>query len=153
MQELLEAVKDWPVIVQGALGSALFSLIIFGGQAATKYITVKYSFHSKRSRYTWLVNRSAQLRANMAASDAEFSAYAIIMLYRASRYLFRALMWLSLGLLLEVFFQPAAVIGFAGCIYYLFKGYNVVGGLENTGDFPKQLEDTMKEIEDLDRNS
>ena len=56
----------------------MFSLIIFGGLAATKYITVKYSFHSKRSRYTWLVNRSAQLRENMAASDAEFSAYAMV---------------------------------------------------------------------------
>ena len=153
MQTTLDIIKDWPIIVQGALGSGLFWLVLLIGQKVTSDLTQKYAQHSKKSRLCWLVNRSAILRANLSGTDNEFSVYAMIMVYRASRYLFRALMWMALGLLSQVFIEPVSIIGFVGCLYYLFKGFNIVSGTdESREELDSELKTTLAEIEKISRN-
>lgn len=57
MDQLITAIKEWPVILQGALGSALFSLFLWLAAWARKHISLSYSRHSVDSRKTWLINQ------------------------------------------------------------------------------------------------
>jgi hypothetical protein len=153
MHELIEAIKAWPIIIQGCLGSALFWLILQVGQNSTKYAVGKYSFHSKKSRLTWLTHRRMNLEARLSTTNAEHGAHASLLLYRASRPLFKALMWFSLTLISPLF-MPALVIGFIGGIYYLFNGYNIVAGIpaEENESLETLLAETIQEINLLEAN-
>lgn len=134
MSEIISAIKDWPVIVQGAIGSGLFWIILLLCQKTADYLSRKYSQHSNYSRESWLINRHTMIQLVLSESLEEKGSYASILLYRSSRYLFKAIMWLALGLVLQIFYTLAALIGFIGCLYYLFKGYYVVGGANQSND-------------------
>lgn len=146
MDKLILVVKDWPVIVQGVIGSALFWLILLIGQHFSNFVSASYSRHSKQARLSWLTNRKAQLMGDASRSDAEFATYALILLYRASRHLFKGLMWLAMGLVFQSVFMPAGIIGFIGCLYYLLKGSEIVGPILSETGTPNELEAVKKEI-------
>ena len=149
MQELIDAVRAWPVIIQGALGSALFWLVLLIGQALTGRIAKGYSSHSKQARLSWLISEHAKCMANEATSDTEFSAFALILLYRSTRHLLKALMWLSMGLVFQSLFLPAGTVGFLGCLYYLFKAAEIVAPLDDEKHSAEQLAKISKEIMEL----
>lgn len=149
MQELIDAVKAWPVIVQGALGSALFWLVLLIGQSLTTMISAGYSNHSKQARLSWLISEQAKCRAMTSSSDAEFAAFATILVYRASRQLLKSFMWLAMGLVFQSLFMPAGTIGFLGCLYYLFKAAEVVAPLGEEKDPSAELAKIVKEIAEL----
>lgn len=147
MQELIEAVKAWPVIIQGTLGSALFWLLLLIGQYATTKISSLYSHHSKMGRKSWLV--SAQLKYLGASTDNEMEIVRCVatLVYRSLRFLFKALMWLVMGLIFQQFFTLASVIGFCGCLYYLFKAYEIVSPIRYEEDAALKLAEINAEIE------
>jgi hypothetical protein len=43
MTELIDTILKWPIIVQGALGSGLFWLVLFMGQKSVNKISDSYS--------------------------------------------------------------------------------------------------------------
>lgn len=145
MQELIEAVKAWPVIVQGALGSGLFWLVLLVGQKATAAASEAYSRHSKASRIGWLVTASIRYQA---AIDNDPS-YAAMLIYRSARHLYKGIMWLALGFSIQSILDIGGIIGFAGCIYYLLTAYEVVAPMDPGEDREKKLEQIRKELSDL----
>ncbi|MEQ6969119.1 hypothetical protein [Pectobacterium polaris] len=148
MQEIITAITEWNVIIQGALGSAVFWLFLLLGQKLSAFCSRKYSSHSSNTRKTWLINRSAIIKMRLSHSLEDQSHFATILFYRASRFLFNALMWLVLGLALNIILQPVSAIGYIGCLYYLSKGLYVVGGTDETDE---ELEQELKRInEELD---
>ena len=153
MQETINIIKEWPTIIQGALGSALFWLILIFSEKLFVFLSKKYSIHSKKSRKTWIINRMAAIGLSTAKTN-ESQIYFIIGLgYRSSRFLFKALMWLTLGLIFQTILQPLSIIGFIGCLYYLIKGYNVVKGTEeNEEELLEELKSLKSELHTL-RNS
>jgi hypothetical protein len=152
MQELFVSIKAWPVIVQGALGSGLFWLVLRIGQWLTNKASAKYSHISKEARLSWLIN--AQTKYEGASTDKELSHVASVstLSYRAMRYLFRALQWMTLGLVIQSFVELPAVVGYIGCLYYLFKGYEVVAPIRAEDDTVAKLMKVNEEIESLKRN-
>ena len=126
MQELIDAIKAWPVIIQGALGSALFWLLLLVGQKFAAYAAGRYSHISKKARIAWLINEQAKCLASLAETPSDFSTYAVIILYRTSRSLIKAGMWLVLGLIAQSMISELGVIGFIGALYYLLRAYGVV---------------------------
>jgi hypothetical protein len=149
MQELVEAIKAWPVIVQGALGSALFWLILLVGQKLATRLASWQSTRSKRARRNWLVNERAKCLAGLAPSAETFATYATILLYRASRPLCRSLLWLVLGLAFEALFFPAGLVGYIGALYYLFKAIDVLGVIHGERHTQSELEKIDHELESL----
>jgi hypothetical protein len=149
MQELIDAIKAWPIIIQGALGSALFWLVLLCGQYLTTRISRSYSLHSKVTRESWLVGERAKCMANISKTDFEFSAYAIILMYRAARHLCKALMWLAMGLVFQSLFLPAGVIGFLGCLHYLFKVAEVLGPIDDERHSASTLAKIDQELNEL----
>lgn len=150
MQELIDAVKAWPVIVQGALGSALFWLVLLIGQSLTTRITRNYSNHSKQARLSWLISEQAKCLAKASASHVEFAAFGTILIYRSSRHLLKAFMWLAMGLVFQSLFLPAGTIGFLGCLYYLFKAAEIVAPLDEEKHSVAELAKIAEEIKKLE---
>ncbi|MCS6192295.1 hypothetical protein [Shewanella baltica] len=150
MSDILKIVMEWPVIVQGALGSGLFWLTLLLGQKVFEKAWESYSKHSVKTRISWLTNRSGMIQLRLSKPVEQQSIYASLLLYRASRHLFRALMWLVLGLSLQLLFSPISLIGFLGCLYYLIEGYSIVKGTgEGEEELKQELQKIIKEIKTL----
>ncbi|WP_405078285.1 hypothetical protein ACI51Z_12260 [Pectobacterium carotovorum] len=150
MQEIITAIMEWNVIIQGVLGSAVFWLFLLLGQKLLDFCSQEYSRHSSKTRKTWLINRLAIISMRLSHSIEDQSHFAAILLYRASRFLFKALMWLVLGLTLNLIFQPVSAIGYIGCLYYLSKGLYVVGGSAANEAKEKLIQESKRINEELD---
>ena len=151
MHDLIEAIKAWPVIIQGALGSALFWLVLAGGQKLFLFVSKQFSHVSKQARRSWLI--SARMKYQGAVADTEIGqiAGATMLVYRASRHTLRALMWLTLGLMFESFLSPIGIIGYGGCLYYLFRAYGVVSPIDSDEDLTAALEKVNAEYAELEK--
>jgi hypothetical protein len=92
MEELIIAVKNWPVLVQGALGSALFWLLLVIGQKMAALLSDRWGRISQASKRTKLRNELFRHRALRSAGNIEVGApYAVILTFRASRPFFKGL--------------------------------------------------------------
>lgn len=143
MKELIEAMKAWPIIVQGALGSALFWVILVFAQKSFDFCSKLYSTHSASSRKSFLISKFVKLNAFITGNQFDISA----VMYRSLRFLYKSLMWLALGFIFENLFSIGGVIGFVGCFYYLSKAYQLVSPLDE--DINKSLEERDKVKEEL----
>lgn len=57
MEQMMLVAKNWPAIVQGAVGSALFWLILLCWQKTVGFCTTKFSHYSKRSQRSDLISK------------------------------------------------------------------------------------------------
>jgi hypothetical protein len=148
MNELIDAIKAWPVIVQGALGSALFWLVLVLGQRIRAAIAVKHSHYSKTARLSWLVSEQIKYSAFTATTMESQSHHITFLLYRASRPALKSLMWLIYGLVMDSIAHPAGVIGYMVSLVFLFRAFEIIGPVVN--DNPQEtLKSINEEIEKL----
>ena len=145
MSEFIKVFNEWPVIIQGALGSGLFWLILLIGQYAVTTLSNSYSKHSSKSRKSWLISNRAKLMAVTTSEKQDKSYYLALIKYRASREFYKAVMWVVLGLIANVMFNPMGVIGFVGALYYLFKASDIVSPIYKEGA-DEELEKINKEL-------
>lgn len=151
MNELIEAIKAWPIIIQGALGSALFWLVLLFAQLARTHISAKYSLHSRDSRMSWLINEQIKLEAYCAESGIPQIETLVWLFYRASRPFLKSLMWLVYGLVMDAIVSPAGVIAYIVCISYLFKAFQVIRPIEDKIDPAEKLKKINDEIDKLEK--
>lgn len=151
IDRLLSAISDIPVIVQGALGSALFSLILYVGQRVSSSVKCKVTSHSQRRRKAYLIEERIKYNVLVAENYDERAAYVSLLLYRASRNLVKALIWLTLGLMTGSLIWVLGVVGYVGALYYLFNALTTVTGPAATDDYEKRLEEISAEIERLEK--
>ncbi|KXS30637.1 MAG: hypothetical protein AWT59_3240 [Candidatus Gallionella acididurans] len=57
-------------------------------------------------------------------------------------------MWLVMGFIFQELFFPIGIVGFCGCLYYLFKAYEIVSPIKDGVDPAAELVKVDKEIED-----
>lgn len=152
MERFLTAVKDWPVIVQGALGSALFALTLYLGQKLFHYASEHFVALSSNRRKKQLRHKIVRLNVYLAKDYAERSYYTSLTWIRASRELARALLWLALGLITGSIFGVLSIVGYLGCIYYLFATLNVVGPMTVGNDAEEELRKLYEELKKLEEN-
>jgi hypothetical protein len=128
LDRLIAAVTDLPVIVQGALGSALFALLLFLGQKCTASVGTWYSNSSKRRKKEALVDELAVLSVVVAKDIPRSTHFTVMVLYRASRHLVRALYWLALGLIFGSTISVFGIVGYLGCLFFLLQALRLVQG-------------------------
>ena len=128
LDRLIALVTDLPVIVQGALGSALFALLLFIGQKCAASIGAWYSNSSKRRKKEALVDELAVLSVVIAKDFPRSTQYTVMVLYRASRHVVRALYWLTLGLIFGSAISVFGVVGYLGCLFFLLQALRLVQG-------------------------
>ena len=151
MTELIDAILKWPIIVQGALGSGLFWLLLFLGQKTVEKISKIYSHKSNEARISRLTTAQFKYALGTGIDDHETNAhYFAVLIYRSLRYLFRALMWVILGLVVNSFISPLGIIGYLGALFYLFKAYEVVApNTESEEVNATKLDEVIAELDEL----
>jgi hypothetical protein len=152
---LIEVILEWPVIVQGGLGSALFALIFFIGQKITALAAnsvSSYSVKAKEEQLNILWQQYAGLKAFLDGDKQQSSSYMIGLIYQAIRFLFTGLIWLSLGLMLNSFIPTLEIVGFMGFIYYMFKGLNCVQKVDKTVDPSEKMSEISIQLKELQLN-
>lgn len=146
MVELVNAIKEWPTIIQGALGSALFWLFLLLAQKAFHSIVQYMSKRSKGKRISWLVSRECKHSAFGNPSDAAAAFATSALIYRSLQHVYKALMWLGLGIVLSYFYQLTIVVGGIGFIYFLFKAYDEVSPFKPGENTPEARAKVIEEL-------
>ena len=131
---LTDIIQNWPVIVQGALGAALFAAVLYVGERLYTVLAFGVSRISRPRRLTYLNNRRIRLYAVKSEDLLSRTYFVSVLWYRASREVVKALMWLTLGLLFTNFVGVWGVIGYLGCLFYLLFALSVVKPIIESGD-------------------
>ncbi|GAB3368112.1 MULTISPECIES: hypothetical protein [Giesbergeria] len=135
--DIIKTITDWPVIVQGALGSALFWAVLELGQRIVKRIASRLSTDYKAGS-TWAL--MAHEAEGPLAHDSRF-----ICMYAALHYLLKAgivsALSLALGNAIEVF----SSVGFLIAMYFLFRALSYVPHTSSWGS----LEDRKQAFQTL----
>ena len=152
MEKLVASIQDFPVIVQGAMGSALFALVLYVGQKIAAYCFDSVRANSKKTRIRQIKEQYIRFCALSAEDSSERTYFVSVLWLRASRHLVKALIWLVLGLASESAFGafgPFGAVGFTGAIFYLFLALNIVKPIEFDGDIQQKTEELKAEMDKL----
>ena len=145
MQSLVKAATDLPVIVQGALGSALFALALFLGQKASKKLAQQVSNFSRARRLNYLTDEIAKLHFAKGKTFALKGAFVSLLILRSLRSISKAFIWLTLGMLFGSFGTGFGVAGFIGALYYFFDGLNTLRPPQKSDDISARLKELSSE--------
>lgn len=77
-------------------------------------------------------------------------AFVSLLVYRAARPLFLALLWLTLELIFGSVINIFGIVGYLGCVYYLLRGLSTVTGPQRVDDAEKKLSEIKAELQSLD---
>jgi hypothetical protein len=146
MHKLINALSDWPGLVQALVAAAVFWGLLNFGTFSYRFVTNHVNRMSRKRTIRRLSNQLWRYKAFKSyddISDPYRAAYPALLLYRASGDAIRGLIWLTLGLVTQSFLPIFGVIGFAGCLLYLF------GALEVVAPVPYEITDVDEKIVDL----
>lgn len=119
IQLTIEAVKQWPIIVQGAAGSALFAMVSYCGRKITKTLLVKSARYSENIRKENLYRELLQKKYSRVADRG--GKVTLIFIYQGLAFALRGLVFFALGQMWQPVFPLSSSIGALGLLYYLFK--------------------------------
>ena len=149
MKAVLDEILKWPVIVQGALGSALFAAILALGTWLIRAVQTYFRGFSRSRRLDRLHNEGLRLQGLVTENPALSALTLVTLLYGAFRELLKAVFVICLGLIFGSFIPVLHVVGFVMALYYLLLALDAVRG--STDDDPKKrLDEVYKEIEKLE---
>lgn len=155
MSNFINIITEWPLIVQGALGSGLFWLVLLVGQKASAYFSKKLSTYSVARREHYL-NREWQkftgLQAHYDGNKELASSFMVGLIYQSLRSIFTGLIWLALGLTFNSVIPVLGVVGFIGCIYYMFEGLSAVQRVSKENTPAENLVEIEAELKKIQLN-
>jgi hypothetical protein len=149
LELLVKAVTDWPVLVQGAIGSAIFWLVLLVGQWAASALGAKYSSRSKKRRRAFLIEQRLKYAYKLAKDNETRAAVFAGLLYRASRNALRGCVWLTLGLLASSLLPVFGAAGFIGALFYFFDALNTVSTVPETDNVSERIKQISEELNSL----
>lgn len=151
MEKLIQAVQDWPVLIQGALGSAIFWLFLLVGQKVAAFVTSHASDLSNKSKQRFLFDQLLRCRAAKTKIDSEGGYYASILWFRASRHVIKGLIWLTLGLIFGSVINVLGIVGYLGCFYYMFAALIIVRPFTYKEDIDQKIDELEKKLAKIKR--
>ena len=152
MEKLVTAFSDWPIIVQGALGSALFWLILITGQKLTAASISYFSKRSNNNRVRQLTLQRLKYRALMDKGNERTSSM-IALVYVGVKSIVKALVWITLGLLFGSLLDIFGIVGFIGGLYYLFRAVDVFSAIDTDVDHAKKVAEIDSELAVLKKHN
>lgn len=111
--DIIKTVTDWPVIVQGALGSALFWAILEVGQKGVRKFAARLGRDKKTANWFALAAHEA---SGEAGAQARF-----ICLYGAMHYVLKGLVVTVLSLAVSPLLDVFAAVGYVIAAYFFFR--------------------------------
>ncbi|MEV3815792.1 hypothetical protein RI537_06625 [Aeromonas salmonicida] len=148
MEDFINAVTAWPIIIQGALGSGAFWLLLLIGQWLTSKAGKSTSHFLAKSRKSALINEQTRLLA-LKCEGHEKAHFASMLLYRMSRPLLIALICMMFGHVFSTFINVFSIIGYIGAIYYLFKALGIVNPIKYDGNIDDRVHEIQKILKEI----
>ena len=149
MSEIVTAISNWPVILQGALGSALFAATIYFGRRGASLVMGKYSTISTRRRIEYLQIQRVKYSILSTKDFSARAAYFSGLTYRAARHWTMGAVWVLLGFIGSVFLPVLGVVGYLGGLYYLFIAVNILKGIGKDEDAGQRVKEITEELTSL----
>ncbi|HDY7531198.1 TPA: hypothetical protein RQJ59_004557 [Vibrio vulnificus] len=137
---ILETITAWPVIVQGALGSALFALISYIGQAVVKFTYAKWAIYSKYSNEVLASQKAGLIDSYLNKNTQKTASILSIMMFSSLHYLMKAILFVAFGLIADSALPVFGVVGYTIGFIYLFKAMSYSPHL---GFFDKYSEEEL----------
>lgn len=138
--DIIKIITDWPVIIQGVLGSAVFWLILELGQRMLRLSA------SRLNEDKWAGNWFAL--AALEASPPMRESARFMCLYAAFHYLLKSLVVFVMSFAFSPFIDVFASVGYFISVYFLFRGLAFVPHTSTFGPIPerkKKYEDGVEE--------
>lgn len=158
MSDIIKSILAWPLIVQGALGSGLFWLVLLIGQKATALSGRVISQRSIGNQINHLKNQRDKyigLKAHRNKNIQAANYIATGFIYKSLRSLFTGLIWLSLGLIFGSVIPVLGMVGFIGCIYHMFNGLALVQEVDKSispAEKIRQIDEQLEKLEPKKQN-
>lgn len=151
MNDLVAKITDWPVVVQGAAGSALFWLILLVATKITdRSLQATVSF-GKKKRLEVLYAEHLLLSATSTGDKADRTMAVAALLYGALHYALKGLAALALSLMLGDLVPVLKAVGTAFSAYYFLWALTIVRDIpSNDEKIASRLERVEQLIEKLD---
>jgi hypothetical protein len=148
MNQIIETVTDWPIIVQGALGSGFFWLLLTLGQKATQAIFKKLSSEKSTANSFGKSARDFFHEGHFTLSQMCFH----ISIYGAIHYLIKAFLVIYVASLVGSFIWAFGIIGNLIGIYFIFRALSYVPHFGSMGDYPESKESTGHEEDEKEQS-
>lgn len=152
MNELIEQILAWPVIAQGALGSGLFSLILYLGQRGTLFLSGRLSRYSHRRRVDKLRFESIKYKITLTEQPDRAALFGVL-LYKAFSRTIRGLIWLTLGLGFQLIIPVFGIIGCLGALFYLFDALLIFKPIDTSVDKDQRIKEIDTELAELGKRN
>lgn len=153
MNEIVQLFKEWPVVVQGALGSALFWVFLNIAQYLFNVIGEIVSMRTNWARRYRLVTELSKYNAYTSKEWDKKVYHVSVVAYRSLRSLYKALIWLTGGLVIDATVGGVfAVAGYVGCLFYLLSASGTVAPInvsKSQEEIEQVMEDMQQELNDL----
>ncbi|MHC0044034.1 hypothetical protein ACGDLY_012170 [Vibrio campbellii] len=119
--EIINEILELPVIVQGALGSALFAFIAWLLKILFNHVNVAFSKFNKQFRDEAKTAELVGLYYEQSGRGSDSTIFLTWCIYYALVHLTQAAIWLVLGSVLGGFISTFTYVGYLGALYYLFR--------------------------------
>jgi hypothetical protein len=141
-----EAIKQWPVLLQGVAGSALFAGLSFLGKVSTKKVVTYLAKANKTLRKD---NLFRELFHKKFIRLPEMTDRILILsIFQALSYAASGLIFLAIGWLFDGLIPLSLKIGLLGFLYYIFRAALWLDRLTvESKETDLQIWERVKEIE------
>ena len=133
--EIIGKILEWPIIVQGALGSGLFWLVLFAGQKITNKISEKWNSDKKTANY---FAKSFSATKHEAVRHLAFQSS----MYGVLHYFTKSILIVVLSFIFGEFIPLFQTLGLIISLYFLFRTLSYVPHFDS---FPSK-EELRKEL-------
>lgn len=153
-EHIISAILDLPTIIQGAMGSALFALVLYLMQNTAERAKNLWSLGSTNRRIEYLLAQKEKLKIILSDRATERSYYTLVLLRRTIECTLKAATMIILAQLFNSIHPLFHYAGALGSLYYLFRGISTISEIadKNTKKAAAKLSEIDLEIENL-RNS
>ncbi len=140
--EIIDTILEWPIIIQGALGSALFWVILAVGQKLIEFSGSRLSKDKKVANY-WPLTA-------YTSDDLEQKKRAYLnCIYGGLHYLVKALIVIILSLMISPIIHTVAIVGYLISVFYLFKSLSYIPHFDSFGSYEKAVEKRKELVKEL----
>ncbi len=125
--QFLAKVLEWPVIVQGVLGSFLFWIIFKIGEKFVKITSQKIKTDQELGMYWGKSARNLFYKypENLEAKDFSYYSF-FVSIYGALHYFLKFIIIIFISNLIEDFIPVFAYVGYIIALYFIFRSISYV---------------------------
>ena len=141
IEVIIKTITEWPVIIQGALGSALFAFISYIGNKMIKHLYFIWNKYSKENAEILDSHKQGLIEAHLERDFVELNNVMTVMIFCSLHYLMKATLFVSLGYMAESFIPIFGVVGYFIGFTFLFKAMTYSPHLKFLGKSDDELQD------------